>query len=286
MHRPLTVILVVISILVSTSAFAKWNENSKSPQQTEILNKIEKMVKETDQPVVIFDLDSTLYKNYSRWAVIVREFGKEKKIDELKNFKKEQISDSWDMKRILRDDAKLSEDVVKKIISDFKNFWGQRFFHSDYVNRDEALPGAVDYVKNLHSLGAYIIYITGRDEPNMKKGTEAKLKADGFPYGVNRTFLIMKPISNTSLKNKTKDAKEYAELINKTDKEFKSGAVSKAKSFGNVIASFDNEPRHINLYYNAFHNQGQGVAVFMDTDHSKNPTTIESGIVSVNGFLQ
>lgn len=277
--------LCLVLMLPAVPVLGAWNEHSTSPKQTEILKRVETLVMQTENPVVIFDLDSTLYKNYNRWAVILREFGKQRNIRNLKEFKKDQISDSWDMKRILKDDAQLAEDVVTQILPEFKNFWGERFFNNKYIRYDEPLPGAVAYVNRLYKMGATIVYITGRDIPNMRAGTVAKLKADGFPVGVKRTLLLMHPKSRSDLRHLAKDEAHYHELLKKSDTEFKKSAIEKVRSLGTVVACFENEPRHINEYYKAFHKDGKGLAVFLDTDHSKNPPPVMKGVVAVNGFL-
>lgn len=278
---------VVMSLLMQvTLVEAKWQESVKSSAQSEILTKVENLVKSTKNPVVVFDLDSTLYKNHARWAKIVQEFGATKKIQQYKSFLSTQITDAWDMNSVLGKDAGVDEKTVAGFIDEFKDFWGQRFFHDDYVGYDEALPGSVEYVNQLHKLGATIVYISGRDAPNMQKGSLIKLKADGYPVGVERTEIIFKPFSNSELKKQTKTKDEYAALVAKTDAEFKASAVSKAKSLGTVVASFDNDPTHINIYFNSFHKDGVGVAVWLDTDHAPNPPTLEAGIAHVSGFLR
>lgn len=268
------------------AAQADWKENSRSTQQSQLLKKIESQVVQTKNPVLVFDLDSTLFKNYGRWIQIIQEFGEQENLASLKSCQKKQITDSWDMMNILAKDCGLGAQKAKEVIGKFKGFWATRFFNDDYVKYDEALPGAKEYVNEMYKKGAHVVYITGRDAPNMRKGTVAKLKADGFPIGMAKTELIMKPFSNTDLRKKAKTREEYEKLIDKTDKEFKSQALKKAQKYGTVVASFDNDPTHINLYYNAFHKQGQGWAVFLNTDHTKNAPAVEKGVHSVHGFLK
>lgn len=276
---------ILIVLCFTTSAHASWNETSRSDQQTYILNSIESLVEKTSNPVVIFDLDSTLYKNHERWAAIVREFahtkeGKEAQVRiPLENFQASSITDSFDMVGLLKNDAKLPEDKVQKILPAFKKFWTEKFFNSDYVNYDHAVPGAIDYVNALYKKGATIVYITGRDAAKMGKGTKTKLKADGFPLNSKKALLMMKPESNQLIGGAQKK-------LAQSDTDWKSDAIKKVRGLGQVVASFDNEPAHINEYYLAFHQAGPGFAVWLDTDHFPSAPPRLKGVLRINGFLR
>jgi hypothetical protein len=272
---------VVLSFALTSPAWAVWKETTKNPQQSATLAKVEQLVKTAKQPVVIFDLDSTLYKNHQRWAAIAQEFGRLKNIKQLAKLKTAQISDSFDTYRVLAQDAKLGDAKAKAILDEFKSFWTARFFTDPYIEHDQALPGAVAYVQSLHKLGAFIVYITGRDDANMRAGTVAKLKADGFPIEVKRSRLLMKPKKNTTIgKN---DAK-----LSKSDRNWKANAVNQVKSLGTVVASFENEPGTSNLYFDTFNADKKFVTVWIDTDKfpRKEPVALRNGITTIHGFLR
>lgn len=279
MVRSIAVWSLLLS-LVAAPAFATWNETSRSPQQTSLLNRTEQLVVGAKQPVVVFDLDSTLYKNTGRWGAILQEFGKAKNIPALQAMTADRITDSFNKMSVLAKDAKLGEAAAKSLLPAFEPFWTERFFNNDYVQYDTALPGAVAFVNALYNKGATIVYITGRGDSDMRKGTVAKLKADGFPINQERSALFMKPQSNLqSTGNKD---------LAKTDKDWKSNAIEKVKTMGTVVASFENEPGYINLYYNAFHKEGKGLALFLDTDMfpSEKPIATLGGVKTINGFLR
>lgn len=277
----LVVAVVVALQIVAGSALAAWHENSRSPKQTKTLAAVDAAVAGNQKPVVIFDLDSTLYKNVGRWAVIAREYGKSKGIKQLASLTAAQITYSFDPNNVLVNDAKLDPAVAKEILPDFQAFWTQRFFNNDYVKYDAPLPGAAAFVKGLYDKGATVVYITGRDEQNMRTGTTAKLKSDGFPIDMARTALFMKQTPN-------KAETLPDDVRRKADTAAKEAVLSKVEQMGTVVASFENEPATINLYFDHFHHKGAGVAVFLDTDMAPNPkpVALRAGVQTISGFLR
>ncbi|MBI2343778.1 MAG: HAD family hydrolase [Deltaproteobacteria bacterium] len=271
----------VLTLCVATTGWGKWQETTTSPQQTALLTTVAQLVQETPHPVAVFDLDSTLYKNYGRWVVILHEFGAMKNIPALRRITATQISDSFDHLGVLHHDAGLDRALAERLLPEFKTFWTTRFFSNPYLRYDEALPGAVAFVKVLYKAGAHIVYITGRDEKNMRAGTVAKLKKDGFPINGSRTLLLMKPTVNATIGEKSA-------ALRQTDLDWKQKAIAHVKSLGTVVASFENEPDYINLYHDAFHKEGTGTAVFLDTDMypRETPVPLRHGVVTISGFLQ
>lgn len=268
-------ILVVLSL--SLMAQAKWQAGSKTPEQSKILEEVEQRVEQTKNPVVIFDLDSTLYDNRYRSAAIWREYG-------LKKVEARHIT-SWVIEDYLVKDAGLEQKWVEKNIKDLKSFWAKRFFSSEYLRYDKVLPGAVKYVNRLYKKGAMIVYASGRDAVNMKEGTLKFLKRDGFPLDEKRTKVLLKPESNIAFSEKYKSEAAYKKALKKADVAFKENAVREILKMGTPVASFDNEPANINLYFRRLHDKGKhGFAVWLDTDHSPHPEPLQKGIVTVIGF--
>jgi hypothetical protein len=205
--------------------------------------------------VVIFDLDSTLLDNRPRQARILRELGDEHHLPALQAARPEHV-DSWDLTRAMRNagfaDAEKWAQVARR-------FWRRRFFTSEYCAGDEAIEGAVAYVRSVHGL---VVYCTGRHE-EMRKGTLASLERLGFPLPGERVKLLMKPTSNIH------------------DDDYKISACEEIRSFGNVLAAFDNEPTHANIYRRAF---PDAQVVHLATDHSGRPVELLPGIVSIPHF--
>lgn len=72
------------------------------------------------------------------------------------------------------------------------DFWKKHFFGNDYLPHDVPYEGAIDYVKEIHQIGANVIYLTGRDVHRMGTGTESQLQQWKLPLG-ERARLALKP---------------------------------------------------------------------------------------------
>ncbi len=210
--------------------------------------------------VAVFDLDSTLLDNKPRQARILREFGAAEKVAALANMTPTHWS-SWDLKDAMRN-AGVAADVVERLAPQAKEFWRQKFFTSEYCALDDAIPGAVDFVRQVAESGVVVAYCTGRHEP-MREGSIASFKRLGFPVPGVATHLLMKPQIETS------------------DDDWKETAYDQLRRLGYVFAIFDNEPTHVNGYRNAF---PDALVVHLDTDHSGRDVNVLPGILSVKDF--
>jgi phosphoglycolate phosphatase-like HAD superfamily hydrolase len=180
-------------------------------------------------PVVVFDLDATLFDNRPRTLEILMEW-RELVMDD-----DPELADALltlDVSRIrylltdtLKECGVYRADVVKRISA----FWHERFFTDEYIACDVPIDGASEYVRACYEAGAVIVYLTGRDIPGMLAGTAAKLRDDGFPIAVAGTELVLKPDPNLS------------------DEAFKRTALPTLDRVGDLIAFFDNEPANCNL---------------------------------------
>lgn len=214
--------------------------------------------------VVVFDLDSTLLDNRPRQVVILREFGELHGIPALVAAKAEHW-DGWSLRRAMIN-AGLALSEVERWADEAKNFWRDRFFTSHYCALDDAIAGAVDYVRAVVESGAQVAYCTGRHEA-MRDGTVRSFHRLGFPDpGASaRVQLLMKP------------------TFEETDDDFKVTAYARLRELGTVVAAFDNEPTHINGYRVAF---PTALAVHLDTDHSEREVTLLDGIPSIPHFTR
>lgn len=279
--------LVIAAICCSLFAHAGvWQETTKSAEQSATLEAIIKSVKTTKNPVVVFDLDATLYDDRMRSVGIIQEYAKANNVPQLNALKPEHVS-SWVMTEYLVRDAKIDQALVQRIADELKTFWAGRFFTSEYAQKyDTPLPGAVDFVNELYNNGAYIAYVTGRNTETMREGTEYRLKTDGFPFGKERTILLMKDKRTKLNVEDFASHTEYEAEVARLDKDAKAKRIGTLEGFGTVVASFENQPAHANLYFNAFHNKGIGKAVFLDTYCAPDSPKLEQNIVSVRGFLR
>ncbi len=217
-----------------------------------ILDQVVEIVRTTDRkpPVVILDLDDTLFDARSRTLPILKELAQDpvfkdhpeasKRLNEAKTGNLHYDLDRTFAELDIDDTVALEKATA---------FWAPRFFSNKYCALDSALPGAVAYVNRLHKLGAQIVYLSGRDTPRMRRGTLQSLKSAGFPSGKGTT-LVLKP------------AKEM------DDFQFKLDAFEAIGKLGMVVAAFENEPKNLNALGEAF---PKAVLVFIDSRHSKSP---------------
>ncbi len=202
------------------------------PTQLELLRRI--LVRVGDHPakpapVVVFDLDATLFDNRPRTLEILMEYrdaiaAEDAELaDALLGLEVERIH--YLLTDTLKDCGIYRADLVK----DISTFWHDRFFSDEYIGFDVPTAGAAEYVRACYEAGAVVVYLTGRDIPGMLAGTVAKLRDDGFPIAVAGTELVLKPDPNMS------------------DEAFKRTALPTLDRVGDLLAFFDNEPANCNL---------------------------------------
>ena len=117
-------------------------------------------------------------------------------------------------------------------------------------------------MRRLYGLGAEIVYLTGRHEPDMDEGTRSVLRRDGFPLDGERARLYPKP---------------NFELDDYTHKKDAVASMSSAR----VVASFENEPSNLvimqELLPDALH-------VFMETECSPRPAPPTTDVFRITRF--
>lgn len=240
----------------------------------EVLNQVHEWIEKdraqnTLAPVLLLDLDSTLYEVGSRTFQILkewiaspesREFPKVR--DRLTQMKLPEMGYS-----LLDTFSALGLSVMDLGVEDAlkaaKKFWGQRFFTNEYLSFDQTYAGAPEFVQKAYEVGAEIVYLTGRDEPGMGKGTRNRLIRDGFPFDKDRTHLLLKK------------SFELDDLDHKTK------ATDYVKRTGNLIASFENEPPNVVALSDIF---PAAMHVFVDTIYSDRPALPKAGFYRITGF--
>jgi hypothetical protein len=179
-------------------------------------------------PVVVFDLDGTLFDNRPRTRAILSE-----------------LAEVWRTRypeagaRLLRlpeiEMAYLLTDTLNRLgltdaerVAEAQVFWRDRFFADEHLQHDVPLAGAVEFAKDCYEAGAILVYLTGRDLPLMGIGSFRSLRDHGFPIGVPGTELVLKPDAAMA------------------DEAFKRLEAPKLARVGSIVASFDNEPGNCN----------------------------------------
>ncbi len=247
--------------------------------QGAVLQEVSKRVKEAvaqagdrhrARPLVLLDLDSTLYEVGPRTHQILREW---LETDESRTFpdvwKELQRLESLHVGYSLVDTfaaigLSVEHPEVRAAWEKAKRFWAARFFTSDYLRYDNPYPGAAEFCRELHERGAELVYLTGRDEPNMGDGTRENLARDGFPWSAPRTHLLMKDRFHTD------------DLVHKQS------AADYVRNRGTLIASLENEPVNLVAIYELF---PQAMHVFMETVSSDRPAAPCRGLYRIRGFL-
>ena len=215
-------------------------------------------------PVAVFDLDSTLFSTQERNFAILQEFagrhGAPRELGALLG----RLS-SADMRWNCMDDLRRHGFADEDTLTELRRFWFLRFFRDEYLDHDIPLPGAVEFVRDVHAAGALVYYLTGRDEPNMGRGTRKSLAAHGFPLEEERVQVRLKP------------------FFEESDLAFKRRVLTELSAAGEVLAAAENEPENANMFYAAF----PGAHVFLlETVHSPDPPPLAEGIHRLKDFTR
>lgn len=213
--------------------------------------------------VVVFDLDGTLMDNRPRVVAILHELAEEWRSKHPEQSARcaratpDEIVYGFveNLKRLGVDDPTLHEQGLA--------FWRARFFFDPHVKHDIEVPGATRYVRDCYDAGVIVVYLTGRDLPNMALGSFASLRDLGFPIGVIGTELVVKP------------------TFEMPDTEFKRAVAPALERLGEVVAVFDNESANCNLFVEA---HPECTTVFLDTQHAPNPPSLDPRIAVIECF--
>ncbi len=230
----------------------------------EVLEIVERTVAGGRLPLVVFDLDSTLFSTADRNLRILSEFASEFSVDfpELAAHIGQLTGDDmgWSVLEPLARRGYAPEGLQER----FMPFWVARFFTDDYVREDAPNPGAVEYVNACHDRGAMIYYLTGRHRGGMEHGTVASLHDNGFPYWRGRAVLHLKP------------------NFEMPDLAYKAEAVADIRSYmAPVVATYENEPGNANLFLRSF---PTGLHFFVETEHSPEAEAPSDDLIRVPDF--
>lgn len=191
-----------------------------------------KRVREAQRPVVVFDIDSTLLSTERRHHRILREFadgwGDADLVGHVASLAPSDFG--WEVHQPLKGTPFDAPDLIQAL----SGFWWDRFFHPDYVGEDVPVPGAVDFVNQVHRAGAWVYYLTARHLPDLGPPTAASLLAHGFPLATGRSVLHLKPSKALG------------------DKAFKKAAIREIAALGDVVATFENDPANANTLVEGF----------------------------------
>ncbi len=236
-----------------------------NPRLRDVFPAIEAALAAQELPIVVFDLDSTLFSTAERNLRILHEFAAEHETEHpilreiVPTLGLEDMG--WNIYQSLEERG--VED--KTLGADLKAYWFECFFTDDYCFTDAPTAGAPDYVTRVHSAGALIYYLSGRHVGGMELGTVRSLKEHGFPYWRGRCAVHLKP------------------SFEMEDRAFKDDALNDIRSYhGKVVASFENEPGNANMFREAFPG---GLHYLLETVTSPEPEAPHADLILTPDFL-
>lgn len=206
-----------------------------SPRLREVFARIDREIAGGRLPIVVFDLDSTLFSTGPRNLRILREWiAGHAHLDPALEGIGARIG-ARDMGWNVHEDLRRFGVADEAALTSLQAWWRDRFFTDDYCAGDEPVGGAAEYVLACHARGALIYYLTGRHVGGMEHGTVRALRTHGFPFWRGRCVLHLKP------------------SFEMPDRAFKDEALADIRSYrGEVVATFENEPGNANLFLRAF----------------------------------
>ena len=205
------------------------------------------------RPIAVYDLDSTLFCTGPRNLAIARAFSEYR--HQLRPFvdKLEAHRMGWNVMADLQE-LGFTDQVI---LTELRHFWRATFFTDHFVKMDSVYPGAVELVQALRGAGCMTFYLTGRDDPGMRKGTLQALESAGFPMPAEDVVLRLKPTW------------EEDDLI------FKTHIFAELRAMGEVVLAFENEPTNANRFLRAF---PTATIVLHATIHSPDPEPLDAGV--------
>ena len=215
-----------------------------------------------ERPVVLFDLDGTLYDNRPRTLRILHAFAAQLPAPHALDGEKIRTLSYTQLKYRL-DETLIPLGVAPSVIEAAAVAWRTRFFTDAACSDDIPVAGSVPFVRRCWDLGATVVYLTGRDIPGMLLGTSRTLRDDGFPLALPRVELVMKP------------------TFEEGDTSFKERLLAPLSDLGRIVASFDNEPANCNLFTRYW---PDALTVLLDTQKAPGAPPLEAGVETIPTF--
>ncbi|MBI3542032.1 MAG: HAD family hydrolase [Deltaproteobacteria bacterium] len=162
--------------------------------------KLDELVKNVKKPIAIFDLDGTLFDVTYRTMEILKRFIAQ---PEIRARFPEQVLMASKLRYqdyVYSLDASLTgigidrySEHAAHFLHAAETYWYKHFFTDPLMAADVPYPGALACVRHLRENGAQIVYLSGRDIPNMSQGTIAALEKGGFPHTGHDIVICLKP---------------------------------------------------------------------------------------------
>lgn len=256
---------------ISQSQFTPMKEHELLK---EIILRIDQCIHKKQTPIVVFDLDSTLYEVQPRTLAILKEWSQlvppSSLVDPLFMTQfRDKLHDleSKDIGYSIKETFDLlgfPETLHRKEIKNAKSYWETRFFSNEYLGHDETYTGALEWVHAIHDAGSRIVYLTGRDESRMGPGTRNRLIMDGFPLSEPQSKVVLKASA---------DLEDFHHKVT---------SILALTQEGEIVASFENEPKNI---VGMAQEVPGALHVFVETVCSDHEAPIANGLVRLKKFM-
>jgi len=234
---------------------------------SEVVEKVESVFAEGAIPLVVLDLDLTLFDNRERTRAILRDFIHASMTDKRQQASALERLTGYDIVYSIQQNMSAIGVEGEQFRKEGLPFWMERFFSDRYCVFDVPYGGAPEACGRLLSLGAHIVYLTGRYADTQAAGTVKSLRHYGFPVAELGTQLVMKTSRQES---------DYA---------YKRRVAETLVRLGTPVAAVDNEPGHCNTMSELF--PAASVAQFGNM-HSPQAPQLADGVKSLGdwaGFL-
>ena len=237
----------------------------------EIFNRIRDLaINKGTHPLVVFDLDSTLFDVAPRLEKSLIDIASESVIKEkfpnvipfFKNIKTRR--QDWGFVEVLRR-AGVDHDH-HELFHTVRQLWIEKFFSNEYIHFDVPYDGSAAFVQKIRQLKVPIVYLTGRDYFRMEQGSREVLLKWNFPLDDETCKLVMKP--ERSMDDALFKRDWIREHIDSTKKS---------------LFLFENEPVNINLVSKHFPDVE---LVFFDSTHSRKETAADEIATLVDYLME
>jgi hypothetical protein len=239
----------------SGPVLATANVRVEPPLTDDVLGKVRDLAANSLRPIVVFDLDETLFDTRYRTKALVEEFGRVNNEMRLKTVAIDQVRHSLDdtLKQLRYTGREIG---TSRVIRDLRAFVKAELSKGAFEH-DKPLPKAAAYLTKLQQGGAEIVYIADRPL-SQADATNRALRAAGFPAG----DLISRDRSGSVSK-------------------WKAAQVASLQSRGTLVAMFDNEPRESNAVREALPNLR---VINLMTRKKPGSPALDGGVDKLRGF--
>ncbi len=237
------------------------------PSQSEVLSRALARIANPGRrpPVVVFDLDGTLYDSRHRTLRILAEFAEATREEAPDLAGALEALGPGDLSYLLADTLHGCGVTSAEHVQAVTRFWRERFFTEPYLQYDQRVPGAVDFVRTCHQMGATVVYLASRDAMGTLGATASALYAHGFPMAVAGVEMVLEPDPTFS------------------DEAFKRVALPSLARIGEIAAVFDNEPANCNVALRLY---PEAAVVRVDTQRVPGSPELEPGVDTVRDLTR